>query len=174
MRTVFTRPRRKRTFLERLLSSRGAIPWGSDLSSLPPTVLNNNGDVDCVGGATTTAIHSQSGGTPVPLAAINKFDTYPLIMGVLNIVLGATPPSALVISYATTSGTPIASYTVEPGLLVTLAELLIPIFFVGPVSENLYTGAGTDPLIQVTTPDNDVTCTQVGSQAIFQLVLGVE
>jgi hypothetical protein len=174
MLATIPRHMKRRTLLERLLSSRGASPWGTDLSTIAPTVLNANADVTLTADTTVTAIHSQSGGTGVPLAAINAFDTYPLIMGVLNFVLGATPPTSLVISYATTSGTAIASYTVEPGLLIALAELVIPIFFVGPASHSLYTGAGKDPLIQVHSAGQASTCTKVGSQAIFQLVLGVE
>jgi hypothetical protein len=174
MLATIPRHMRRRTLIQRLLSSRGAIPWGTDLSTIAPTVLNANGDVTLTAGTAVTAIHSQSGGTGVPLSSVNAFDVYPLIMGVLTIVLGGTAPSAMVLSYATTSGTAIASYTVEPGLLVNSAELVIPFFFVGPVSSKLYTGTGKDPLIQVTCTGQAATAKQVGSQAIFQLVLGVE
>lgn len=154
--------------------SRGAIPWGTDLSTIAPTVLNANADVTCNAGATTTAIHSQAAGTAVPLIQTNAIDVYPYIAGVLVLVLGATAPSALVISYATTAGTAIDSYTVEPALLVNLAELVIPFFLVGPLSSTLYGGAGKDPLIQVTPTGQNVTAKKVGSRAIFQLLVGVE
>lgn len=165
---------RRRALLARGLWSRGAIPWGTDLSTIAPTILNANGDVTLTAGSAVTAIHSQSGGTGVPLIQTNAFDCYPIIMGVLVIVLGAAAPSAMVISYATTAATAIASYTVEPGLLVNLAELVIPIFFVGPLSNSLYTGTGKDPLIQVVCTGQAATLKHVGSQAIFQLALGVE
>ena len=164
----------RRSLRARLFSNRGAIPWGTDLSTIAPTILNANADVTLTAGSVVTAIHSQAAGTGVPLTQTNAFDTYPLIMGVLTILLGAAAPTAMVISYATTSGTAIASYTVEPGLLVNLAELVIPIFFVGPLSSSLYTGAGKDPLIQVACTTNAATLKKVGSQAIFQLVLGTE
>ena len=165
---------RQRALLASARFSRGIIPWGTDLSTIAPTILNANGDVACAAGAVTTAISSQSGGTPVPLVQTNQFDVYPLIMGVLTILLGAVAPSALVISYATTAGTAISSFPVEPGLLVALAELMVPIFLLGPLSSTLYTGAGKNPLIQVAPTGQAVTVKQVGSQAIFMMQLGVE
>ena len=165
---------RQRALLARRRWSRGSIPWGTDLSTIAPTILNTNADVTLTSSTTVTGIHSQSGGTAVPLIQTGNFDVYPIIMGVLTIVLGATAPSAMVITYATTSGTPIDTYTVEPGLLVALAELVIPIFFIGPLSNTLYAGAGKDPLIQVNGTGQASTLKKVGSRAIFQLVLGVE
>lgn len=165
---------RRRALLARGGWSRGAIPWGTDLSTIAPTVLNANADVTIVAGTATTGIHSQAAGTAVPLIQTNPIDVYALIQGVLTILLGATAPSALVISYATTSGTPIDSYTVEPALLVNSAELVIPIFLIGPLSSTLFGGAGKDPLIQVLATGQNVTVKKVGSRAIFQLLLGVE
>lgn len=174
MRSIWPFQHRRRELLRRGGWARGAIQVGTDPSTVAPTILNSNADATCTAGAWTTAILSQLAGTPVPIAMVNRFDTYPLIMGVLTIVLGATPPSALAIAYATTAGTPILSYTVEPGLLVALAELLVPIFLSGPISSTLYTGAGKTPLIQVEPTGQAVTVTKVGSMAIFQLVPGVE
>ena len=165
---------RRRALLARPWWSRGSIPWGTDLSTIAPTILNATGDVTLTAGTAVTAIHSQAGGTPVPLIQTGHFDVYPYIAGVLTIVLGGTEPYAMVISYATTSGTAIDSYTVEPGLLVAHAELVIPIFLIGPVSSSLYGGAGQDPLIQVKCTGAAATAKAVGSRAIFQLLLGVE
>jgi len=165
---------RRRALLRGARFLPGAIQWGTDLSTIAPTILNANGDVTCNAGAVTTGIHSQSGGVAVPLSQTNRFDVYPIIQGLLTIVLGATAPSALVISYATTAGTAIDSFTVEPGLLVNSAELMIPIFLIGPLSSSLYLAPGKDPLIQVAPTGQAVTVKQVGSRAVFQLVLGVE
>lgn len=154
--------------------NRGAIPWGTDLSTIAPTVLNANADVAVTAGTTTTAIHSQSAGTGVPLIQTNPIDVYPVIQGVLAVLLGATAPGALVISYATTSGVAISSYTFPPALLVNNATVMVPIFLIGPLSNSLYTGAGKDPLIQINVTAQNVTVKAVGSQALFQLLLGVE
>lgn len=165
---------RRRALLARRLWSRGAIPWGTDLSTIAPTVLNANADVTLTSSTTVTAIHSQSGGVAVPLIQTNPIDCYPVIMGSLTILMGATAPSALVISYATTSGTAIASFTVAPALLVNAATVQFPFFFVGPLSSTLYTGVGKDPLIQVNGTGQASTLKAVGSQALFFLMLGVE
>jgi hypothetical protein len=165
---------RRRALMARRLWSPGAIPWGTDLSTLAPTILNANADVTLTAGAATTAIHSQSGGTGVPLIQTNAFDVYPIIIGSLTILMGATAPSALVISYATTAGTAISSFTVAPALLVNAATVQFPFFLIGPLSSTLYTGAGKDPLIQVNPTGQNCTLKAVGSQALFQLALGVE
>jgi hypothetical protein len=170
----YTREHRRRQLIAGRRFARGAIPWGTDLSTIAPTVLNANADVAVTAGVVTTAIHSQSGGVAVPLIAANKFDMYPIMWGNLAILLGATPPTALVISYATISGTAIQSYTFPPALLLANATAMVPIFMVGPLSSALYQGAGTDPLIQVSATAQNVTVKAVGSSAVFELVLGVE
>jgi len=137
-------------------------------------MLNANADIVVTAGVTTTAIHSQSGGVAVPLIATNRFDMYATIWGNLCILLGATAPTALVISYATVSGTAIASYTFPPALLVNAATIMVPIYLIGPISSVLYQGAGTDPLVQVNATAQNVTVKAVGSSAIFELALGVE
>ena len=165
---------RRRALLQRRLWSPGAIPWGTDLSTVAPTVLNANADVTLTASTVVTAIHSQSGGVAVPLIQTNAFDVYPVIMGSLAILCGATPPTALTVSYATTPGTAIVSYTFPPALLLANATIQVPIFFVGPLSSSLYTGAGKDPLIQVNAATTAATLKAVGSQALFFLMLGVE
>jgi hypothetical protein len=170
----YTREHRRRQLIATRRFARGAIPWGTDLSTIAPTLLNANADVTLTAGTAVTAIHSQSGGVAVPLIASNKFDMYPIINGVLAIALGATAPTAIVVSYATISGTAIQSYTVPPAVLVINTTIMVSVFLFGPISSTLYTGAGTDPLIQVNCATTAATLKAVGSQAIFQLELGVE
>lgn len=165
---------RRRALLTRRLWSKGAIPWGTDLSTIAPTVLNANADVTLTAGTAVTGIQSQSGGTAVPLIQTNAFDVYPVIMGSLAIAMGGTAPTAMVISYATTSGTAIASFTVAPALLVASTTVQFPFFFVGPLSSTLYTGVGKNPLIQVNCTTTAATLKATGSQALFFLMLGVE
>lgn len=165
---------RRRALLTRRLWSKGAIPWGTDLSTIAPTVLNANADVTLTAGSTVTGIQSQSGGVGVPLIQTNAFDVYPVIMGALAIAVGAAAPTAMVVSYATTAGTAIASYTVPPALLVINTTVMVPFFLVGPLSSTLYTGAGKNPLIQCNCTTNAATLKAVGSQALFFLMLGVE
>lgn len=170
----WSKDHRRRALLRRQLWSKGAIPWGTDLSTIAPTVLNANADVTLTAGSTVTTIQSQSGGVAVPLIQTNAFDVYPVIMGALAILMGAAAPTAMVISYATTAGTAIASYTVPPAFLTNSATQIIPFFLVGPLSSTLYTNAGKNPLIQVNCTTNAATLKAVGSQALFFLMLGVE
>jgi len=150
------------------------IPWGTDLTTIAPAILNANADVVCGAGAWTTALLSQSAGTPVPLKMVNRFDVYAYIAGVLAITLGATAPTALMIAYALVSGTPILAYTVPVGLLVNSAVILVPFFLSGASSSALSGGVAFNPLIQVDPTAQDVTVTAVGSQALFQLFPGLE
>lgn len=165
---------RRRALLARRLWAPGAIPWGTDLSTIAPTVLNNNGNVTSTAGTYVTAISSQSGGTAVPLISTNRVDVYPVIFGVLAITVGATAPTAMTINYATVSGTPISSVSVAVASLVATTTVHIPFFLVGPLSSSLYVGAGVTPLVQTNPTTNAVTILQVGSYAIFQLAVGVE
>lgn len=142
------------------------MPWGTALQGHAPVYLNANADVTNTADATTTGIHSQSGGTAVKLAVDSPDPWILLVTGVLTILCGATKPNALVISIATTDGTPISSYTVEPGLLANNAELVIPFAFFIPASTTLWAGAGTDPLIQVAPTAQATTTKKVGSSAL--------
>lgn len=164
----------RRALLSRRWWSPGAISWGTDLSGLAPTILNNNGDVVAGAGAWSTAIRSQAGGTNVPLAQRTNNDFYPLVMGVLAIVVGIAPPTTLTISYALISGTPIATFAVNPAALIASTTVLVPFFLVGPLSQSKFSGAGATPLVEVFPATNGVTVSVSGSSAIFQLQLGVE
>lgn len=153
---------------------KGAIPWGTDLSTIAPTQLTAVSDVDCVAGTWTTALNSNDGTNPLPIQMVNRFDVYPYLAGVLNITFGVSAPTALSISYALVSGTPIATYTLEPGELAILTEFILPIFLFGPSSSSAYSAAAFNPLIEVNPTTNDVTVNAIGSSVLFQLFPGVE
>jgi hypothetical protein len=150
------------------------IPWGTNLSTIAPAKLTANGDVTLTAGAWVTGIHSQSGGSAVPLIFDANFDVIPVIIGAVTVLLGGTAPTALELAYATTAGTPIDTYTVEPGLLVDSAELIIPFMFVGPQAILFWSGVGVDPLIQLKATTTAATLKHVGSQAYFQLQVGID
>ena len=150
------------------------IPWGTNLSTIAPVLLSTEDDVTAEAGDWTTAIESQVDGTPVPVQFSKTFDVVPSVRGALVVVLGVTPPSALELAYALTPGTPIETYTVEPGLLTTLAELVIPFEFIAPQADSLFKPPGKTPLIQIQPTGEDVTVKAVGSYGWFQLELGVD
>jgi hypothetical protein len=149
-----------------------SIKWGTDLSGVPPTLLTATAaaDVTCTADATVTAL--SAGGAAGALAQATNQDFIARISGVMTFVLGASAPTALTITYATTAGTPIDTYVVEPGLLVDSAEIVIPIYLLGVSSSSLFAGAGATPLVQVLSATNPCTLKAIGSRAIFSMGLG--
>jgi len=143
--------------------------FGVDDRGISPTLLTANADVTNTAGAFTTTLNSQSAGTAVPLIASVQDARVMVVQGVLTIVIGAVAPSALIITLATTAGTALDTYTVEPGLLVALAELYVPIFLTAVAAATLFAGAGANPLVQVKPTGQATTTKAVGSRAIFTL-----
>lgn len=157
---------------------RGAISWGADLSGIAPTVLNANADAVCNTGVWTTAILSQSGGTPVPISQRTDNDFYTIIMGVLSLVATAGTLSALKLSYALVSGTPISSialdFNIVNGSFTLTDPAYVPFVISGPLSQAVYRGAGATPLIELMPTGDTVTMSAAFSYALFQLAVGVE
>lgn len=148
-------------------------PPGTNLTTIAPVALSLNGDAAAGAGAWTTALSSQVGGVGVLVVFPGPLSVIPRLRGALVVVLGAAAPTALQLAYALVAGTPIATYTVEPGLLVALAELVIPFEFVGAQAAGLFAPAGKNPLVQVNPTAQAVTVKAVGSFGWFDLSLGV-
>ena len=157
---------------------RGAITWGSDLSGIAPTVLNANADAVCNTAVWTTAILSQLAGTPVPISQRTNNDFYPVITGVLSCVATAGTLSALELSYALVSGTPIVSVALDFNIVndshTLTAPVYVPFVISGPLSQSVYGGAGAVPLIELMPTGDTVTVSAAFSYALFQLAVGVE
>lgn len=146
--------------------------WGTDLSGIPPSLLSATASADVTCTADTEVTAMSPGGVATALAQVTNQDFVALIQGVATFVFSATPPTSLVISYCLVLGTPIDSFTVEPGLLVATTELIVPFVLSGPSSSSLFAGAGAAPLIDVISAGNDSTMKAVGSRAFFQLIIG--
>jgi len=140
--------------------------WGTSQPTPVPPVFVPAIDVDCVAGSETAAIPCTA------LLAISAGSYFALITGVLTIVLGATAPGALIVAALFNGGADFDSFTVEPGLLVNAAELVIPFAFVSPSAPGVFVGAGAEIDITVAPTGQDVTCKAVGSRALVQLVRG--
>jgi hypothetical protein len=127
-----------------------------------------------VGGADVTTTPTED--TPVittgELAGLSPGPYYPLIMGVLTIVLGGTAPASLQIDFFIGDGSDVDTYLVEPGLLVASAELVIPVYLLGVNAYTPWAGAGSVINVGVTTPDEAVTVKNVGSRCIIGLQRG--
>lgn len=141
-------------------------------------MLNANADAVCATGVWTTAMLSQSGGTPVPLSQRTNNDFYPVISGVLDLVATAGTLTALEVSYALVSGTPLATAAIDFAIVngtVALAEpVYVPFILFGSLSQSAYGGAGAVPLIELMPTGDTVTMAHLYSYAMFGLQVGVE
>jgi hypothetical protein len=106
------------------------------------------------------------------LAANFEGDYWPLIIGCLTVVLGGAAPSAFKIAYRLGSGSDVASFTVEPGLLVNSAELVIPFCFAGPSSGSAWFPTGSTINITGKGTGQASTAKAVGSYAVVLLLPG--
>lgn len=128
------------------------------------------GDVACPAGSTTTVL--SIGGNNTTVLALGTDTFSPNVDITLAILLGATPPTALVVSYNTVGGPGnIDTYSVAPATLVANATLVIGITLIGPASKLTWQTA-TAPIIQVDPTGQAVTVKNVGSRGIFSLYQG--
>jgi hypothetical protein len=123
-------------------------------------------DVTCPAGAETTVV------TTGAVAAISNGFFYPVIQGVLFVVLGATAPSALQYAFKLGSGSDVVANQIEPGLLVALAELTLPIVLIGASSQNAWKGAGSTINVTLAPTGQAVTLKVTGSQLWVSLQRG--
>lgn len=144
---------------------------GVQIFAAAPTklVAQAGADVTCAAGAATTAL--SVGGVSTAVIAGNVGSWLAKVHGVIFIDLGATAPSAMVISYATTAGTAIDSITVPASQLVNSAHLQIPIFLLDVASATKWLGSGATPLIQVN-PTGQAVTAKLGSVVLFELPPG--
>jgi hypothetical protein len=124
------------------------------------------GDVTLTSSTEVTAI------TTGALVASGPGNYYPLITGLLTVVFGATAPSAFQIAFKLGSGSDVASFVVEPGLLTNLGELMIPFCFVGANSASAWLGSGSTINITGKGTGQASTAKNVGSYAVVQLLRG--
>ena len=144
--------------------------WGTNLGLQNPSLLTLATDTSCTAGVATTVL--QYGSSPLLFAyAAGGFFLH--VAGVLTIVLGATAPSALVITLNLATAGLQDTYTVEPGLLTNAAELIVPIELLSSNSGSIWYPTGDNPRIQVNPTGQAVTVKAVGSRALAILQQGV-
>ena len=138
----------------------------------PPTLLTAQGgaDVAVASGQVVTCL--TIGGATGTLAQQNPGSVIAVVLGVIAILLGATPPTALVIFYTAQNGTDSDSYTVPPALLTANATINVPLALFGTAGASQWTGASVSPLIRVNPTSQAVTCKNVGSRCVFLLMGG--
>ena len=116
-------------------------------------------DVACPSGSETNVIQIATVVAPTP----GQWRT--LIVGVLGISLGATPPTAIVLAARIGAGADFDSYQVPVGALVANATLAMPVFLNGPISTTLWFPSAPTVNITVAPTAQAVTVRFVGSRA---------
>jgi len=132
------------------------------------------GSYGCVSGADVT-LTSSTKVTFITTGTILtniRADYYPLITGLLTVVLGGTAPSAFVIGFQIGSGSSVGTFTVEPALLTNSAELMIPFCFVGANSASAWFPTGSTINITAQGTGQASTAKNVGTYAVVQLIKG--
>jgi hypothetical protein len=145
--------------------------WG--VADPQPAALN----YVTAGPGSDVAVTSSTATTVITTGAIvmlNPGPYYPLIWGVLTIVLGGTAPSALIVTFILGAGSAVDTYTVLPALLVNSATLVVPVFLVGVNSATAWIGSGSTINLQVTATGQAVTVKGVGSRMMVGLFRGPE
>lgn len=139
-------------------------------TGIPVTLTAQAGaDVSCPAATNTTAL--SVGGTTNQVNSPNVGSWIGRVWGVLFVDLGATPPTALSVFYATTAGTAIQSIAVPASQLVASAHLQIALAFLDSASATKWNPNSATPLIQVNPTAQTVTA-KLGSVCIFDLVPG--
>lgn len=144
--------------------------WGTAQEQYVLTNLATVGGADvAVPAATeTTVITSGAIFQPVP------GPYYPLVDITLAILLGATPPTAMVIAFKIGAGSDVATYTLPPAILVANATVLPGVTLAGLNSKAAWVSPGSTINITVNATGQAVTCKNVGSVATVSLVRGLE
>lgn len=140
--------------------------WGVNQSLPGATISTAGADVACPAGTETNVI-SASVPNSTPGFNSNLFVDVAAV-----IVLGATPPTALVIALRFGSGADVDSYTVSPAALVASAILQVAPSFVAALSRS-GTGASGPINVSVNATGQAVTL-KAGARGLYSYQLGVD
>jgi hypothetical protein len=140
--------------------------WGI-ANPLPVALLSSVGsDVPCPTGGPTTLMFSSF----IPVAGPGNY--YPMVWGVIAILCGATPPTAISCGFNISGGSLVDSQTVPPAMLVANATIILPVAMVGPNSATAWLG-GTGYIGFTLTPTAQaVTFKFSGSRILVALFRG--
>lgn len=143
--------------------------WGIAEPQAVAAIVTAGGDVAVSAGTETNVLSSST------LTAPTLGNWYPYIDATLAILLGATPPTALVAAVRIGAAADFDTYTVAPATLTANATLVIGVSFVGVNSRSQWTpgGGGVINLTLLATAQA-VTLKAVGSRAIMQLQVGLD
>lgn len=143
--------------------------WGTNLFPGNPAILVAGSDIAVPAGGKTTCL--QFGTSPL-LSAGAGGGWYLSADCNLVFLLGATPPSALVITLDLTAGANQDIYTVAPALLVANATIVVSPQMVTPNSASIWFPTGDNPVFTANPTGQAITFKQVGSRATLALIQG--
>jgi len=141
--------------------------WGVAKPGIVPVQYVPAADVTLTAG---TAVLIATTTTAVPAGVQGGY--YPRLTCTVISLLGATAPSALFFSFRFNGGADIATYTVEPGFLVALAEDQFTFVLVGVESQSAWFPTGTIVELWGKATTQAVTVKKVGTQFLLELGLG--
>lgn len=138
--------------------------WGVNQSLAGPTIATAGSDVACPAGSETNVV---SANVPTGFSGINGVMMVDIACA---IVLGATPPTALVIALRLGSGADLDSYTISPAALVANAILQIAPTLTSNLSR---TGGNSSGTMNVTVnPTGQAVTLKANARALFSYQLG--
>jgi hypothetical protein len=144
--------------------------WGTNLFFQNGAILVAGSDVACSAGVKTTVL--AYGISPL-LAAQAGGGFYLLADCQLVFVLGATPPTALVITLdLPTAGANQDTYTVPAALLVAAATLIVSPTMLVPNSGSVWFPTGDNPTFTANPTGQPVTFGHIGSRVTLALYAG--
>ena len=120
-------------------------------------------DLACPAGTETNVIDSGA------LVAISNGYYYPVVCSYMNVTLGATPPTSLVVAARIGAGSDFSTFGPYPSLLVAGATLFITGMLVGPISQTAWQGAGSHIFVTVNPVAQGITFRSYSSGAFFYL-----
>lgn len=139
------------------------MPWGANTYPGTPqflTIQGAAGDVACTAGSYTTVMSIGGASNVFQHSQVGQW--IPIVLAMLYIKLGATAPSALIVGFATTSGTEIDSIAMDTDLLVNNGSFALTFPLMGVKSGTLWQ-AGATPLVEVNPTGQNVTVRSVGA-----------
>ena len=142
------------------------MAWGTAKPQGLPTIVGTVAGAD----VTLTAGSDITGFTPAAalIAAYAGGWAYIVDLAAV-IVLGATPPTAMVVKLKTAGATVLDTYTVPPAQLVANAIVVVAPTLVGTTSSTLYYPTGDTPIITFNGTGQNSTL-KFQSRAVFSFV----
>lgn len=143
-----------------------ANPWGANVSSAGIAQLASASDATCPAATSTIVSTGQVSTTTHPGSYV------PVVDCALAILLGATPPTAIVVQLTINGGSVLSTYNVPTALLVANATIMACFRFFGPNSNTAFVPPGAPVNVAIRPSGQAVTYKTLGSSIVLTLQRG--